>query len=134
MQLLVKVLVTIVFILYVTPAVLILYRVWTRPINLQQMLCNWFASKSQVIPTRDPKKIYQNGKEAGNITGDVSKTDDFIVFAEVCDTGNLDIENPFEYKDYTLKVTHIDKVTGLKFGDPVKRDVKTVMKCKILRR
>jgi len=133
-QIVFKIAVTI--ILIIIPLYLILW-LWGQQVDLKQTFWNIFKSispvKKEIIATRDPNKIYQDGKEVGNVTGNVSRTNEYILFEEVCDTGELNIRNPFEYGKYTLKVTHIDEIVGIKMGTHIKKEVKSGMKCMILK-
>jgi len=123
-------------VLVIIPLYCILW-LWGQHVDLRQTWRNIVKRCSPVnrdiIATRDLKKIYQGGKEVGNITGKVTTEEESIVFEEVCDTGGLNISEPFEYGRYRVKVAHIDKLIGIQMGNPVKKDVKRGMKCMILK-
>ena len=136
MQVFYKILITIVvFVFVLLPALMFLEWTWTSDIDHKQTtsrIFNFlFKHKSELIATRDHKKIYQNGLEVGNITGSVTISDGYIVFDEVCETGKLDKQNPFEYRNYRLKIIDIGQELDL-CGSPLKRDVKRSMRCEIL--
>jgi len=119
----------------VLPALMFLRWTWTSNIDPKQTssrIFNYlFKHKSDLIVTRDPKKIYQDGIEVGNIAGPVTISDTFIVFGEVCDTGNLDKQKPLDYQSYRLKIISSEKELDI-CGSPLKRDVKRGMRCQIL--
>ena len=133
MQFFYKILITIlVSVFFLFPALMFIRWTWTSDVDPKQTttrISNFlFKHKSDLIATRDHKKIYQKGIEVGNITGGITISDSCIVFDEVCDTGNLDKEVPFEYRNYTLKIIDIGQEFDL-CGSPLKRDVKRWMRC-----
>ena len=136
MQVFYKILITIVvFVFVLLPALMFLRWTWTSDIDPKQTTSRifnfMFKHKSDLIATRDHKKIYQNGIEVGNISGGVTISDVYILFDELCDTGKLDKQDPFVYRNYTLKIIDIGKELDIS-GSPLKRDVKRGMSCEIL--
>jgi len=130
------IIILVVLIFWFYPGYLFLKMIWKSQIDPKatcSRIVTFLAPLSEMIATRNPKKIYQDGKEVGNITGKVVSANDRIIFEEVCDTGELNIGEPFEYERYKLKVTHIDEVIGIKMGMPTKKDVKRGMKCMVLK-
>ncbi len=137
MQILCKVLVTgIVIVFVLLPGFMFIRWTWKSEIDPRQTVSKVFSflfnRKSDLIATRDPSKIYQGGSEVGNVTVDVNNVDGpFIVFPEVCDTGKLDKDKPFEYRNYKLRIIHIEQEFVIS-GSPLKKDVKRGMSCQVL--
>ena len=138
MQILCKLLITgIVVAFLIVPAVMFIHWTWRSEIDPRQTAARVFSGlfnrKSDLIATRDPLKIYQGGIEVGNVTihVDVSPDEPFMFFPEVCDTGKLDKDKPFEYRNLKLMIVHIEEELVIS-GSPLKRDVKKGMSCQVL--
>lgn len=86
-------------------------------------IVTFLSPPSEIIATRDPMKIYQNGKEVGNITGEVETKGGVIIFRQICNTSELNQKLPFEYKKETIKIIRCDASFDIKGGSPVKTNV-----------
>ena len=132
-RLLITIIVVIVILVVVVPLIRFVWQTWNNPIDLKETVRRWFKSQSEIIAVRDPKKIYQNGKEVGSVTGRVEeRNDDSIIFYELCETSELRRDHPFEYQNKTLKITKIGSEIRLKIGTPVKKNVLKDVVCKKL--
>lgn len=139
MQVLCKLLITgIVIAFLILPAIMFIRWTWKSEIDPRQTAARVFSflfdRKSDLVATRDPSKIYQGGIEVGNVTVDVDVSGDepFVFFPEVCDTGKLDKDKPFEYRNYKLTIISIQKEFVIS-GSPLKKDVKRGMRCQLHR-
>jgi hypothetical protein len=66
------------------------------------------------VVTREPDKIYQNGKVVGDVSGPVEDADEYIKFQELSETSALNQNAFFEYQRYKLKIKQIESITGMK--------------------
>ncbi len=86
------------------------------------------------VATREPDKIYQNGKVVGNVSGPVDDSDEYIKFQELSETSALNQNAFFEYQRYKLKIKQIESITGMKIDtsndkSSVKRSVLSNVVC-----
>jgi hypothetical protein len=139
MQVLCKLLITgIVVTFLIAPGIMFIRWTWRSEIDPRQTAARIFGllfdRKSDLIATRDAFKIYQGGIEVGNVTVDVDVSGDelFLIFPEVCDTGRLDKDKPFEYRNYKLTIVDIEEEFAIT-GSPLKKDVKRGMRCQLHR-
>jgi len=89
---------------------------WPTQIDVKATLSQFVkqaAPKIDTIAIRDPNKIYQNGKEVGNIIGEVKNENDTIIFQKISETTNLDKKQPFDYKRDKYKIIKIKKSARL---------------------
>lgn len=89
---------------------------WTNQIDPATTFKQLRDSKpkiADVVVSRDPQKIYQNGQPVGNITGEVKISDSQIIFDEITDSSQLERSQPIEYKRYKIKIIKIESSTGL---------------------
>lgn len=89
---------------------------------------------TDIIATRDPTKIYQAGKEVGEVTGKVDTTDGRTVFEELCETAQLKHDIPFEFQRKSYRIISIEGITGMKVvastnGSEVKTSVLSNVVC-----
>ncbi|MBN1507564.1 MAG: hypothetical protein JW955_12000 [Sedimentisphaerales bacterium] len=56
------------------------------------------APRKDVIATRDPDRIYQNGLPVGNIVGSVREVDGDMIFEKTSEASALKKDAPFEFK------------------------------------
>ena len=132
-RLFITIVVVIVILVVVVPLIRFVWQTWNNPIDLKESVHRWFKSQSEIIVIRDPKKIYQNGKEVGNVTGQVEeRNDDSIIFYELCETSELKRDHPFEYQNETLKITEVGHEVKFKIGTPNKNNVLENVVCKKL--
>lgn len=69
---------------------------------------------SEVLVTRDSNKLYQNGKEVGDVTGNVEETKEKIIFKQIANCSDLNTSDVLEYQRFKLKITQIGTVIGMK--------------------
>ena len=122
MQLLIKLVITAIlvisFLVLFIWGVGILSFVWSSQIDTKETL--WRMLKrlisppkvAEVIAIRDPNRIYQNGKEVGNVTGPVDIKNDVVIFHKLSETSKLDEGRPFEYKEDHLKIISVGPRIG----------------------
>ena len=63
-----------------------LHQSGNNEIDIKESIIGWFIRKPSVgdaIVIRDPKKIYQDGKEVGDVSGEVTITDNSTKFKEI---------------------------------------------------
>ena len=101
--------------LVVALAGVILRWVWSNQIDVAataRKASEELVSPPKWVATRDDSKIYQAGREVGNVIGAVGVEGATVTFAMLSNTSLLQPTEPFEYKRYQLKVTHISGKWG----------------------
>ena len=94
-----------------------LITLWKSQIDPKETLTRFwrkFSPQYDVIATRDPNAIYQNGTVVGIITGDVVIREKEVVFEAISETSNLNRDAPFEFRREILLVVSWEKFTGMK--------------------
>lgn len=89
MELLLKLGITAVVGVFIYYQVLFLRFVWTSQIDPTETIARFFRQLSpqpDVIATRDPSGIYQDGKKVGEVTGHVETREDTVVFEQLSET------------------------------------------------
>ena len=92
--------------------------VWPTQIDVKATLCKFIdkaAHKTDVIATRDPNKIYQEGKSVGNVIGKVEVKDNIVSFTRIGETSNLSRGDPFEYGRDKYKIMRVENAVRLDF-------------------
>lgn len=90
--------------------------VWRSQIDPQATFSRLLAKlrpDSDVIATRDPGKIYQNGNPVGDVTAAVAQENSKWVFKQISNTTGLRTDQPFEYQRVTLRIVSIASRTGV---------------------
>lgn len=130
MEFFIKIIITICVIIailvFVGSLISFLYWTWHSEIDVKETVRRWFTRKpssADVIATRDPKKIYQDGKEVGDVTGQVTTNDNSVTFQQISNTTELNRNLPFKYKRKTLKIMDSKPETRIKLGSPVRMNV-----------
>jgi hypothetical protein len=111
-----KICVTIVIGIVIYWQVVFLKWLWPSHIDVKATLSKFVreaAPKKDVIATRDPNKIYQNGLPVGNVIGGVKEVDDTTVFEKISETSDLKRDAPFEFKRDKLKIIKIEQVSAV---------------------
>ena len=91
--------------------------IWKSQIDIKATsyrIIKKFIPGTDTIATRDPNKIYQNGKAVGIVTGKIETQNDIVIFEELCETEELNQDIPFEYQRQKLQIIKIESITGLK--------------------
>ena len=138
METLFKIGITIVVIALIYFQIIFLRGVWKSQIDIRatcSKLMRKLSPEEEIIVTRDPAKIYQNGKVVGEVTGSVEVKNDFTIFKELTETEGLVQNMPFEYQRYRLKIINVGTRTGMKVvtsnkGSQVKKSVISDVVCK----
>lgn len=115
-ELIFKLVLTFIMIVVVLTAMVTIRWTWSRQIDVKGTILGVLRNKTEKpldwVATRDPNAIFQNNNIVGNITGEVKESDGKIIFTEICDTFNFEIDAPFEYKRDKLKVIKV----GVRIG------------------
>jgi hypothetical protein len=132
MELLFKIGVTLIFAVLIYYQILFVGGVWRSQVDAKATIARWLqklSPETDVIATRDPKKIYQNGLSVGDITGEVQEQDSKVVFSELSETGSLKGGQPFEWKRHRLRVISIEStiILDLSGGSPRNNVLKKVV-------
>jgi len=111
---------------------------WKSQIDLKATsyrIIKKFIPWTETIATREPNKIYQNGKAVGIVTGKIETQNDIVIFEELCETGELNQDIPFEYQRQKLQIISVKTTTGMKIvtsqkGSQIKKSVLSNVACK----
>jgi len=117
MELIIKIFLTVVVIGVIFFSVVSLIWLWQSQIDIKEtgrQLLNTPKKSMDWVATRDDKKIYQEGKIVGTICGEVTESDNQIIFKEICNTEQLNKSEPIEYKRDKLKIVSIGGISGEK--------------------
>jgi len=122
MQLFIKLVITAILVIFFMVLLIwgvgILSFVWSSQIDTKETFWRMLRSiisppkVAEVIATRDPNKIYQNGKEVGNVIGPVDIKNDVAIFHKLSGTSKLDESRLFEYKEDHLKIRSVGRRIG----------------------
>jgi len=142
-QILIKIIITICVIIaiiailvFVYSLISFLFRTWHSEIDVKETVRRWFTRKpsgADVIVTRDPKKIYQDGKDVGDVTGQIKTIDNSFTFQQVSNTAELNKNLPFEYQGKKLKIVKVGKEIKIKIGTPTRMNVLEDVVCEMVR-
>lgn len=90
--------------------------IWTHQIDPKETFLRLFRQPQSVdwLATRDPNKIYQNGRIIGTVSGEVEESNGKIIFHELSDTQELKRDMPFHYQRAELKIITIRSKIGMK--------------------
>jgi len=105
---------------------------WPTQIDVRSTVLRYIhklGPPTETLATRDPHKIYQNGKPVGDITGPIIEKDNIITFIELSSTSKLNKDIPFEYGRKFFQIIRIGSITGLKIevGNERMQQKKSVM-------
>ncbi len=126
------IIILVVLIFWFYPGYLFLRMIWKSQIDPKatcSRIVTFFSPPSEIIATRDPAKIYQNGKDVGNITGEVETKNGITIFHQICNTSQLKQKLPFEYKKETFKIIDCGAEFDIKGGSPIKTNVLEGVTC-----
>lgn len=91
--------------------------VWTHqldPVATVQRLIQKPFKAPEWVATREPNKIYQNGKVVGEVTGPVKEEGSSIRFAQLANTSTLNQQMVFQYQRHNLRIRQIGSAIGMK--------------------
>jgi len=95
-----------------------LYWTWTSQIDPKATFQKYFNKEpkiSEIVVTRDPNKIYQDGRAVADIIGQVKQTNKGIVFEQIANS-TVDTSKAIEYQRSTYKIIQIERMIGMKSG------------------
>jgi hypothetical protein len=90
---------------------------WTSQIDIKATLHKVLRQKpkiADVVVTRDPNKLYQNETVVADVTGSVDTKNGKVIFEQISNTSNLDMNKPIEYGRLKLKIIRIGTIIGMK--------------------
>lgn len=117
MEILLKIGITLVTLVFIYYQCIFIKWVWTSQIDSKKTISKILkkaAPDTDTIATRDPNKIYQNGNVVGDITGQIEEKDNLIIFKQISNTSNLDQGVLFEYKRNKCRIIRINTSIGIK--------------------
>lgn len=117
MEILLKIGITLIILALVYYQLIFLKWTWTSHIDVKatfSRILKQASPSTEVIVTRDPNKIYQNGEHVGNVVGAVKKEKDCLIFNQITDTSKLNRSIPFEYKREKYQITKRPTSIGMK--------------------
>ena len=116
METLVKIILTAIF---TFTFAICLYWTWSSQIDVKRTFSQFFEKRTEKpkwLVTRDPNKLYQDGKEVATVSGNVQEKDGHVVLSEISEALSFDQRMPLEYKRDRLKVISIGETTELKMN------------------
>ena len=114
MEITAKILITLIVLLISAKA---LHWTWTSqidPIATFQKFVGKKPTIADVVVTRDPNKLYQDGNTVADVTGPVEINNGTIILKQIANASALDRENPIEYRRMKLKVVRVGHIIGMK--------------------
>ena len=117
MEILFKVLYAIVILTIAAGLIVSVISVLKSQVDLKETVRRWFrriAPGKDVIATRDPNAIYQDGSVVGSVTGAVEQGNGMVVFRQLAETSEFRRDQPFEYGRQSYRVLRIGSVAGMK--------------------
>ncbi|MCX5644217.1 MAG: hypothetical protein NTZ17_05975 [Phycisphaerae bacterium] len=141
MELVIKMLVTLVAAVMVWGIVSFTIAVWRSHIDPQKTFSNVIAKlqekPTELLATRDPNLLYQAGEVVGRVVGEITEAGDFVVFAKVSDTSNMDRGKDIEFRRLSLRIEGIERHTGVEIiasdsGSSMRTAVMSNVRCRIL--
>jgi len=116
LEILFKIGTTVVIIVAIFWQLLFVKWLWVNQVDLKATFSRFIkltALKSDIIATRDPNKIYQQGKPVGIVAGQITEKGDTVIFKKLIETTNLNRKEPFEYKRDKCKIVSIGSLSVL---------------------
>ena len=144
MEVVVKLVISAIVVIFVYYECLFLIGVWRSQIDPKatiSRLIETLKPKPDIIATREAAKIYQDGKVVGDISGRITEEDAMITFERILNASELKSEQPFEYRRSTLIIVSIGERDGSYSQTEIKesgvttitgKDVLLNVKCKRL--
>ena len=108
----------VVLIFWFYPGYLFLRMIWKSQIDPKatcSRIVTFLSPASEEIATREPDKIYQDGKVVGTVLGKIKETSQDFEFFVIYDTSQLNSNIPIEYKRHKLKIISNSPKIGLYF-------------------
>lgn len=114
MEITAKILITLIVLLISAKAI---HWTWTSQIDPMATIQKFVGKKpkiADVVVTRDPNKLYQNGNTVADVTGLVEINNGTIILKQIANASALNRENPIEYRRMKLKVIRVGHIIGMK--------------------
>jgi hypothetical protein len=111
-----KMLITVVIIAVIGSLVVSVITLWSSQVDPWKTIISFFARsapQTEIVVTRDPNGIYQDGELVGRVVGEVVEETDTITFEYLADTINLDRGRPFQYQRETLSIKNFAMEAGI---------------------
>ncbi|MFC1840374.1 hypothetical protein ACFL1N_12385 [Thermodesulfobacteriota bacterium] len=90
---------------------------WTSQIDPVATIKKFVSKQpkiADVVVTRDPNKLYQDGKIVADVTGHVEINNETIILKQIANISALNRENPIEYKRMKLQIIQVGRIIGMK--------------------
>ncbi len=119
METLVKIIITSLILLLIYFQVVFVRSVWRSqidPVATIGRMWDRLKPTADVIATRDPMKIYQNGQVAGDVSGKVTESENEVRFERLMNTGDLQQDQAFEYRRLRLRIVSVESISGMYMG------------------
>ena len=113
MELFIKLLISLAIIFFGGKA---LHWTWTSHIDPKATIQKYFNKEpkiSEIVVTRDPNKIYQDGNAVADIIGQVQQTENGILFVQIANS-TVDTNEAIEYQRSTYRIKQIESMIGMK--------------------
>jgi hypothetical protein len=120
LEILFKACVTLVVVVVIYWQVVFLKWLWPSHIDVKATFSRFVreaAPKTDVIATREPNRIYQDGMPVGNVVGIVKEIGDNTVFEKISETSDLKRNLPFEFKRATYRIVKIGRTSAVDISD-----------------
>ena len=117
METLLKIGITIVVCLLIYYQIVFLKWTWSTQIDPKATFSRLLKKATpdiEVIATRDPNKIYQDGNIVGEITGAIETKGDIIIFKQLSETSKLNRYAPIEHRRDKYQIVKITRSIGMK--------------------
>ncbi len=93
-----------------------LHWTWSSQIDPMATFLKFVGKKPKiatVVVTREPNKLYQDGKVVADVTGPVTNNNGAIILKQIANSSALDRGNPIEYGRMKLRIVRIGTITGM---------------------
>ena len=117
MELITKIVITVIVVVVVIGGAKALYWTWTSHIDAVatiRKLVTRMPKIANTVVTRDSTRLYQNGVAVADVTGPVQITDGAVFLTQIANVSGLDRSQPIEYGRLKLKVTQVKATIGTK--------------------
>ena len=113
MELSIKLFISLIIIFFAGKA---LHWTWSSHIDPKATIQKYFNKEpkiSEIVVTRDPNKIYQDGNAVADIIGQVQQTENGILFVQIANS-TVDTNKAIEYQRSTYRIKQIERMIGMK--------------------
>ena len=140
MELCIKIVITLLFVILVWFQVLFVGKIWKShidPMATINKIIKKISPSDDLIAVREENKIYQNGKVVGEVDGKIEIIDGKLGFKELFNVEGLNKDMPFEYQRYKLRIINVAMISGVVSkvsanGTNVRNNVWNKVTCTIL--